>query len=232
MTAANLISRIHREVQTDLPDAEILDALNAMQHEIAVDLKVPTQTIEVSGVTGDFSLPDGTQYNALLSAEDEWGRHIPLWTVSAATGYFPGWTGTDLSGTQPFALIYDPANISAPVRPLPSPPATSAFRLTVALRPVDMEGLTDEPFTVLKTDGTRSVELADAHDMLVYGVTVQLLTRQVGQVGPDAAGAIFGQIRMHQGRYDLLKDRAYADTRPAPLRIRRHESRFRRASWR
>jgi hypothetical protein len=221
MTAADLISRIRREVQTDLPDGELLEYLNAQQHECAVDLKVPTMTIEVSGVTGDFTLPEGTQYNALLSAQNEYGHTIELMTVASANDLFPGWTRTDFSGARPFALIYDPANISAPVRPLPSPPATSTFRLTVALRPVDMVELSDEPFTVIRTDGVRSVEMADAHNMLVYGVVASLHLR----AGDARASAYYG-------RYEQLKDMAWRDTRPSPQRMRRHESHFRRRSWR
>lgn len=223
MTAADLISRIRREVQTDLPDGELLDMLNAEQLELAVDLKVPTQTIEVSGVTTDFTLPDGTQYNALLSAQNEYGHTIELMTVASANALFPGWSSTTWSGAgaRPFALIYDPANISAPVRPLPNPSAVSTYRMTVALRPLDMVELSDEPFTALLTDGTRSVELRDSHDLLVWGVVAKLHLRN----SDNRAGAYFG-------RYQELKDMAWRDTRPSPQRMRRHESHFRRRSWR
>lgn len=212
MNVADLLSIIKREVQTDLPDAELISLLNEEQLELAVDFKVPTQTVAVGPITTDFTLPNSTQYNALLSAQDEWGRHIELLTVNEANVAMPSWTRTDYAGMTPWALIYDPANISAPVRPLPNPSAASNLRFTVALRPPDLAELTDVPF---------GGELRDTHQVLAYGVIARLLLRQ----GDNRASAYFG-------KREELKNMTWHDTRPAPMRVRRYHSRFRSRSWR
>lgn len=214
-TVADLLAFIRRETPTDLPDGELIAMLNDEQREIVSDLKVPTRTIELTGIIGDFTLPqagdiddDGVDetlsplYNAIDSAvlTGEWGETpLSIWTVAEATERWPGWESGRFQGP-PRILIYDPANVTANLRLLPR--GTSAnVRLTYAIRPPELSAMTDVPFLG---------EFPEQHHVLAHGVLGRLAYRSSDQ-----------RYSGYFSQRDELKDRMWEDARPAPIRATR-----------
>lgn len=105
---------------------ELMRRINVCQDRIAQELGIPYRYVKAIPTSAAFELPAEARPGGLISAEvydadDQWSFPVRLLTVSEANDRF-GWRRWDdytVSEDFPMGrvLIYDPANISAPITP-------------------------------------------------------------------------------------------------------------------
>lgn len=126
--------------------------INKAQERISRDLEVPRRYIKGVDATVDFELPAEARDTGLwwVEREEKNDKPIPIFTVTEANHLGIRWDLTDdnTAGFQghtkhgKYIVIYDPANISAPVKPLGFS-AGDTIRLEYVIKPSKLNALDD-----------------------------------------------------------------------------------------
>lgn len=195
--------------------AEVVRKLNLAQRELALELELPRLYITVpSGggyQAGPFSLPVEVQPEGLKSAklvEASAGssagvtamRDYPLSILSVreANLFHPKWEGTHADYTGKPFILHDAFNPEMGVQPVGID--SGIYALEVAVIPVAMSALTDEPFAILDPDTSvrQAGSIPSYHRILSFYVTYELMLR----LGDDRRGE-------HYAKYNAMKDELF-----------------------
>jgi hypothetical protein len=149
------------------------------------------------------------------------GRRIPLYTTSEASLYHPEWHlnaagGTSGEGPEAFNytwhdgspieyIVYDPANVSAPLLPLPRNHAATDLYIKVQIKPKLLKLWTDVPF-----EG----DFESSHE----AVSEYAAFKIVNMLGNGSEQAIT-KGTFHYNRFKQLVDQMLSDKREEPVMV-------------
>lgn len=147
-TSRNILDSIEQNLrltglQVPVP-GELLRRVNIAQDRISQELGIPYRYIKGVATNATFELPTEARPGGLMYAEEEdRNLSVPLMTVMEANDRF-GWRNWDdytpadgKDFTTGRVLIYDPANLSAPVTPLGFD-SGETLRLLYRVKPTDL----------------------------------------------------------------------------------------------
>jgi hypothetical protein len=195
MTVRELVDRIETNLRmlglAPPGDADILMYLNDEHRRIARELRIPRRYITDVDATQPFAMPDEALPGSLSFAEKtERSQRIEILTVAEANDLYPDWERNEFEGFTRFwkrLIIYDPANITAPVYPVGFE-VGDTLRLEYAIKPPPLvfdnpEGSEDvalEPFQALMPEYHRIL-----HQMVTFQIAMMMGNQE--QVGKARA---------------------------------------------
>jgi hypothetical protein len=201
MTVRELVDRVETNLRmlglTPPGDADILTYLNDEHQRIARELRIPRRYITDVDATAPFAMPTETLPGSLSFAEKtETNRPIEILTVAEANDLYPDWERNEFEGFTRFwkrLIIYDPANITAPVYPVGFM-AGETLRLEYAVKPFPLAF--DDPADT----GTVALEPFEAlmpeyHRILYQMTTFQLAMMMGNQEQSQKARAFYADAR-------------------------------------
>lgn len=205
MSAGDIVQRVIDNVELAGKEAPksgaILRRVAAAHRRMAVELGIPTRYIQGVDATTAFNLPTEAWPGGLIHVEyEDTNRRVNTLTVADANDVGVEWDDgslSDYAGHPQFGrhlVIYDPANITAPVWPLGFE-SGDTLRLLYTKKPTALTGMDVEPFD------NQIPEYGD--ELLVQNVTFQILMG----MGVEHAAAYYND-------YKALKEDAFSYTRP------------------
>jgi len=188
MTLAEIARRLDRylggESTREFYTAQTrLDAINDAQRQVADDLLIPKRFVNVVGAP-PLSLPTEASGAGLISikvVENTGARPLPLYTVTEANQRFPQWSEEE-TGTQPARyVIYDPANLTAPIYVVPPHTDTRTYRIEYRPRVNDFTLSDLDTGTAVPFNG--DVDFEGAHELIPLYAAALLWDMQKDDLG-------------------------------------------------
>lgn len=201
MTVRELVDRVETNLRmlglTPPGDADILTYLNDEHQRIARELRIPRRYITDVDATAPFAMPTEALPGSLSFAEKtDRSQPIEILTVAEANDLYPDWERNEFEGFTRFwkrLIIYDPANITAPVYPVGFM-AGETLRLEYAVKPFPLAF--DDPADT----GTVALQPFEAlmpeyHRILYQMTTFQMAMMMGNQEQAQKARAFYADAR-------------------------------------
>lgn len=201
MTVRELVDRVETNLRmlglTPPGDADILTYLNDEHQRIARELRIPRRYITDVDATAPFAMPTEALPGSLSFAEKtDRSQPIEILTVAEANDLYPDWERNEFEGFTRFwkrLIIYDPANITAPVYPVGFE-AGETLRLEYAVKPfplafddpADTGDVALQPFEAL---------MPEYHRILYQMTTFQMAMMMGNQEQAQKARAFYADAR-------------------------------------
>lgn len=216
MTVKELVDRVETNLRlmgiSPVPgDADILMYLNEENQRMSRDLRVPTRYVTEIDATQPFILPSEAQPGSLKFAEKaDYNWRVEVLTVSEANELYPDWEKNEHEGGIRYGhrlIIYDPANISAPVYPLGFS-AGAELQMTYTVRP--------KPLVLDNPDADVSVSLAPFEGVIpeYHSLLAKLATYQMAMLMGDPEKGHIQKARTLYSEAMLEAQDAFSYARP------------------
>lgn len=214
MNVAEMVSM----VLSDFPDAEVgtkelIDLFNEAQNQLSRSYNVPKKWL-VSGVlpiSKRIGLGEQVASHKGITIIDSSGRHYRIYSMQEVMVAKPTWN-TDTTGGYAVLDLSSPSAMADGelyIRPFEDDP-TLTFQLAVAVKPLPLVNLEDQPFSVnmngIRSDGA----MPELHVALVHFALFKLFNRlAVKKAGSEEAKLYVSQGQMYYSIFSATMKEAY-----------------------